>query len=1022
MIKPNKLKRAIQAISAGVCPLLLTACLNESNDNNAAAALLPSLGLDFPSAGAGALSTDGSGVYSLNGIALGNTTASLPETVDIYLNSTAEELLDPAFALRNIVLNRGGNTFAYWQSDLENTSADVLSYGDNLVDIATRAQSGNTVASILLTRGTSYMRESAIQQDISGNWFLLDTAQQQLLLVEEVPETTDASGNTIPATTYKHPVDDGTLASLSRRPVDFVWDQFNGRDRALVLDSETGGLIAVDSMGASTAIDLTDSSGNPLREPVALDIHENKIYLLDRGAHKIYSLDLNACTLSPCVVDEQYDGSFSDADYSSDPALYNLRLEKPMDLAFQPENIVEGTPDRLVVSDRRASEADALLAMGLDASGNLLDVNVLSAPASRIPMLADASGNIIPALRDASGNQVSASTVQAICQNEEDFVVPIQRAGALAIQDSTLYMLDDVYSGVVSIQLGHAQSSQQYTLNAISISTDASGNLIDASGNSFDASGNLLDASNSAVTIDTFCSDVGVEGEFSAFSALIDDDGISCGIIDAEGLLLDCAINRIVSGAALAVSNTGFAPVNPRMLVIDNSLGSIVEVELQDTDTDPDVDTRGQRIYLPGGRVKSAPQDRTEGAVASEYTALSGGLGNRHLVQAVPFSSTSMLAIARDSNTPIALPLIAGASVSLYIQSASQDASGNTIVPEPARLVDPATLALNPDAVGEFYVVDSATNKIIAISNANTDALRQVASSDVQSDVETVFEKPLAAVVSTPLNETDPYNLYVLDGSDSSSKIIKVELDIGSELDNSHDPSSVDNNRELFVFTGCAPAMGSPTLASASAMTGYSPDESIAVQYLMLADRNSTELRIIDLTDDSCTVYDYDISGTSIAVGEIVDIEMDFSGEAPAVLLLDKTASAVYRAGLDVTLDASGNITSIAVEQAEIVSAPGIPDNYNVFRSANSMQFDSANNRLYVLDDVLRSVYMVDLASRDPVTGERITLADGGVVSGQRFVTFRGTALNCDPNRDANGDPIGDTAGDAPITTEDCDF
>ena len=64
------------------------------------------------------------------------------------------------------------------------------------------------------------------------------------------------------------------------------------------------------------------------------------------------------------------------------------------------------------------------------------------------------------------------------------------------------------------------------------------------------------------------------------------------------------------------------------------------------------------------------------------------------------------------------------------------------------------------------------------------------------------------------------------------------------------------------------------------------------------------------------------------------------------------------------------------------------------------MSFNSSSEKLYVIDEAIRSVFIVDLRWRNIATSAPVLVDDvvGGVdqVDAQRVVISRGTSLNCD--------------------------
>ena len=77
-----------------------------------------------------------------------------------------------------------------------------------------------------------------------------------------------------------------------------------------------------------------------------------------------------------------------------------------------------------------------------------------------------------------------------------------------------------------------------------------------------------------------------------------------------------------------------------------------------------------------------------------------------------------------------------------------------------------------------------------------------------------------------------------------------------------------------------------------------------------------------------------------------------------------------------------------------------VSNNADTFIAPVAMSFNSSSEKLYVIDEAIRSVFIVDLRWRNIATSAPVLVDDvvGGVdqVDAQRVVISRGTSLNCD--------------------------
>jgi len=119
----------------------------------------------------------------------------------------------------------------------------------------------------------------------------------------------------------------------------------------------------------------------------------------------------------------------------------------------------------------------------------------------------------------------------------------------------------------------------------------------------------------------------------------------------------------------------------------------------------------------------------------------------------------------------------------------------------------------------------------------------------------------------------------------------------------------------------------------------------------------------------------------------IVDMLLDTAEDGTTddrLLMLDRGRSAIFPVALTTGM-AGPDITS------PVVPAPsGGADPSTVFVVPPGLSLDSNVAALFVFDEVLRSVYMVDLRPRDETDDD----VDNPEIDPQRVMIIRGTALN----------------------------
>ena len=466
-----------------------------------------------------------------------------------------------------------------------------------------------------------------------------------------------------------------------------------------------------------------------------------------------------------------------------------------------------------------------------------------------------------------------------------------------------------------------------------------------------------------------------------------------------------------------------------RLLVLDNQLGAIVAVAAQETDPDgtPEVPVSlGARTFLPGSvTLDQADFDAGKGSSAQGLAAdaISATSVTLHSAVDVLNSGSGMFVIDESQNTLVSIDLQTGARARF-----DQALGGNSADSEEQQAVDfatyestrfdrPVLLQVAPTADG-FVVIDQYDDTLINVPFVGSGATSSVrtlinvpfvgsgATSSVRSlysnpSSSLPFDDPRAMVAYGDIqfgdHDTDPESpeqlfyaeklMYVLNGNEIIAIDIAAVTDADAAELGAADPAN--SNRSEFLISGC-------TFDHAAQMLiriAFKDDEEVTVTdsaTLIVAEANEPTLHIIDQADGSCESVNYNLANSEIM--DIVDMISDGSRSTDTqleLLMLDRGNREVF--------SVSVNIDEAAVAEPQVMSANS---GANPMVSPLGMSYDANAERLYVLDDVLQSVYLIDVAARDPGTGRRLTqnesdAAVNGGVSGQRLVISRGTSLNC---------------------------
>jgi hypothetical protein len=403
--------------------------------------------------------------------------------------------------------------------------------------------------------------------------------------------------------------------------------------------------------------------------------------------------------------------------------------------------------------------------------------------------------------------------------------------------------------------------------------------------------------------------------------------------------VVDAEINGIVAFEPLPFELNAIASVGT--FIVDFSSNTVI-------------DSNGGIVFTATGLLNAVDQMALTAAVEGSYTAISvsnSGTGNG-----------AEFTIAVNASNEISSLTVTTAGVDyaygdqLTIAGTDLGGSGSatiTLTDEFVRMIQPKALVTeftSTDSIAGFYIVDSALEQVLQMTIGGS--LTVVSDSDAAAPL----RDPVASVL---LGET----LYVLDAQ--LGGIVAIDLTVGAEGARSVlAAGNIGTSPKSMVLDAAAENL---LVASAS-----SPAPGLHSVY---------EVAIIDGAANQV------ISNIGLADTDIVDMLLDTVGEGTAddrLLMLDRGRSAVFP--VDLTTSMTGaDITSPAVP------APlGGADPANVFVAPRGMALNTNIDALYVFDEVLRSVYMVDLKLRDETDDD----IDNPEIDPQRVMVVIGTALN----------------------------
>lgn len=600
---------------------------------------------------------------------------------------------------------------------------------------------------------------------------------------------------------------------------------------------------------------------------------------------------------------------------------------------------------------------------------------VLQESAGRL-LVSDAGVSGILAIDIASGTRSIVSDAQT--PNSDNTFQSIKN---LAIAGDVLYVSDSGTNAITEVELRPDNiATPEIVFGARTVLSDA----VDSSG------ANIPDTTNplrfpAALAVDSTNNHLlvidNVFGVLAQVDLVDDADGSGTGTLKGER-------TYVVDGATTAATDSAVATTTARaavfnfifdmdspqglsssdngrvLYVVDVDINSVIAFDpltnsgtfITDVTTTTLLDSSGGIAFTASGLLSAVDQTLLAGAVEGSYTAVSTtntGAGNG-----------AEFTIAINASNEISSLTVTTAGVDyvyddqLTIAGADLGGSGSvtiTLTDSFVRMVQPKTLVTDITSTGSvagFYIVDAALGQVLQMTVGGS--LSVVSDSDVAPPL----LDPLASVL---LDEI----LYVLDAE--LGEIVAVDLTDGAEgartvltTDNIGDsPTAMvldATGENLLVATASSPTPG-PVVHS--------------IYEVAIADGVATEVA----------------ADIGLADTHIVDMLLDTAEDGATddrLLMLDRGRSAVFP--VDLTTGMAGpDITSPAVP-----APPGGADPANVFVAPQGMVLNNNVAALFVFDEVLRSVYMVDLRPRDETDDD----VDNPEIDPQRVMIVRGTALN----------------------------
>lgn len=969
----------------------LTAC-GGSDNNRQQAVYSPVVGVTFPPSN----STSTSDSVTVHAVALGVSNALTNVTAS--LNDVA--IGDP-------VLPNEKNRY---QFDVIGMTAD----SENSINVTASDADLSQSISRSVTYGSSWMAERGVQYDaINGRALVVDAAQKAVLAIDlETGEKTEVSGLNVGSGTSLIAPEDMALDANG-----IAWVVDSGLQQIVRIDLATG-----DRSGFYDGSGLDQS--NAFGRPIAVTLNGNATtaattaYILDiktKGIHYIRLSD---------GVDETPPVSFTDE-------ASGVTLRAPRDLIYDHRNVLDIDDDRLLITDRSTNRLIDI-SVSLDSSRSILSGAItpntdnvfrgvqhvtLSADNSKA-YISDAVLAAVVEVDLATGARTllvdageidGDDTVIRAANTDNPFASPsaltIGPNNQLLVVDNSLGVMvkvatedssgdldykgqrdyiaggattpaeDDTAATLTALTADHvmgrlsglvsnANQSALYTidrdlgevkqlvpaLNAVVPLYDLTSNTILGSNGELRFSGSgLLAALSSANTLEedgTYAdiNSTGGSGSDAVFELTVNDGEVTAIQVTTTG-------ESYAYGDTLTLGSIGNTDFSSLSLTLVNDVVQFADPRIIASRFGVKLGPSGQLYAESDWLIASVSADSSSlsNLVEDEYPNISAE-SNRHGVDA-EFTIT-----INDEQKITSIEVNAAGSgytngETLTFNGEDFGASGSFTLILQEVLQDIYIIEAAPeDGQGSVIQINPRGAYIDAIGAYDANRTRLPSSSSSDTD----FIDPVTALV---LGET----LYVLD---SSGGMITVSLNEDSLGDRSLLAPIPDARAMVLDETG----------------DSFYVATNEAIKKINIADGSeSVHLSLVNALD---------IADLLLDTGELLDVNGALDETDDRLLILDGGLGKVF--GVDLA-----DTSPLDLISETPITGPTIPNSANSFIAPTKMIYDSNYQWLYVLDDTLRSLFVVDLQARDYGGGDaEDNVENNEEVDAQKIVIMQGTALN----------------------------
>ena len=953
----------------------LTAC-GGSDNNRQQAVYSPVVGVTFPPSN----STSTSDSVTVHAVALGVSNALTNVTAS--LNDVA--IGDP-------VLPNEKNRY---QFDVIGMTAD----SENSINVTASDADLSQSISRSVTYGSSWMAERGVQYDaINGRALVVDAAQKAVLAIDlETGEKTEVSGLNVGSGTSLIAPEDMALDANG-----IAWVVDSGLQQIVKIDLVTG-----DRSGFYDGSGLDQS--NAFGRPIAVTLNGNATtaattaYILDIKTKSIHYIRLSD------GADETPPVSFTDE-------ASGVTLRAPRDLIYDHRNVLDIDDDRLLITDRSTNRLIAI-SVSLDSSRSILsgaitpNTDNVFRGVQHVTLSADNSKAYISDAVLAAVVEVDLATgartllVDAGEIDGDDTVIraantdnPFASPSALTIgPNNQLLVVDNSFGVMVKVATEDSSGDLDYkgqrdyiaggattpaegdtaaTLTALTadhvmgrlsgLVSNANQSALYTIDRDLGEVKQLVPALNAVVPLYDLTSNtiLGSNGElrFSGSGLLaalssantLEEDGTYADINSTGGSGSDAVFELTVNDGqvtAIQVTTTGESYAYGDTLTLgssgntDFSSLSLVLVNDEVPFTDPQVLASRFAVRLgPAGQLYAVNDRPNLFVSASSLSNLTEG----------DFSDISSNSNGKGMGAKFSVTVNGDLDITaIEVENAGTGyVKGEKLIlaGEDFGASGSLQITLN-EILQEIYVVNAATadsqGSVIKIDMLAGQGNRTLLPPSSSSD--TAFKDPIAAL-------TFGENLFVLDGG--SGKIIQVALEEGL------------GDRTLLAAMPDARAMVLDEtgenfyVASNTAIKKVSISDGTLSEHLTI----DGAVNIVDLLLETGELFDDSDSST-------------LNSNDDRLLLLDAGLGKVFEVGL-------ADTSPLDFSSDSALTGPTTPTSANPFVAPSKMIFHRNYKWLYVLDNVLRSVYAVDLRERQYETGSV-------EVDTQKVVIMQGTSLN----------------------------